>query len=160
MSLNPKATTWKFTIRINDTVDPSAVMDIPHTLEGCHRIQAVFWHLEKWSTVTNPFVRGIVRCTKPTSLKMMSEYMPDANFKRFMGTFALERLDSLLKPLYRIGDICKIGSVLKRPFTGACPTCGVKRVKLEPLPSPPSSDSESEDLVSLCTQIDQIKQDL
>lgn len=146
---NPVSTTWKFTIRINDTVDPTDVMELPKALVHIPRVQFAHWHQEKWSSDAQPFVRGILRCVKPTSHKMVSTYLPDGNFKPLRGVFTVSRINYELKPLNRVGEVYSIGSVIsnKRPLEDkSCPTCGSKKPKTELKSSPPSeSVSEDED---------------
>jgi len=140
---NPVATTWKYTIRIHDTVDSQDVMQLPKSLVHQPRVQFSHWHLEKWSSTSQPFVRGVLRCVKPTSHRMVTAMLPDANFKPLRGVFTVSRINSELKPLNRVGDVYSIGSIVshKRTLDSPCPSCGrsPKRSKVQS-----SSDSEED----------------
>lgn len=145
---NPVVTTWKYTIRINDTVDPQDVMQLPKALVDQSRVQFSHWHLEKWSSLSQPFVRGILRCIKPTSYKMVTAMLPDANFKPLRGVFTVNRVNAELKPLYRVGDVYSIGSIIsnKRSADEVCSMCGhvSKKAKPSTPPSEPLSPSQSQ----------------
>lgn len=142
---NSVSTTWKYTIRINDTVDPEEVMSLPKSLADQSRVQFSHWHLEKWSQDSQPFVRGVLRCVKPTSLKQVTAMLPDANFKPLRGVFTVGRVNSELKPLYRVGEVCTVGSLIstKRHFEEACESCG-RVYKIPKSESPHSYQSPPE----------------
>lgn len=146
MSVNPTSTTWKFTIRTSETSPPNDVMELPKSLINSSRVQLAHWHLERWGQ-QQPFVRGILRCTRPTSLKIAESLLPQANFKPFRGVFTLDRINSVLKSTNRIGEVFSIGSIIsnKRSRHDTCPHCGsYKRARTSPSPSPLSSEPEAE----------------
>lgn len=109
---NPSATTWKFIVSVYDQDDPSVALAIPQVFVDDTRIHYAIWQLERYEQGEDhyKFIRGVVRCHKPLSLRQINVICPAAlKVKPLRGIFQLSNIDYVLTPRNRIGDLYRVG---------------------------------------------------
>lgn len=136
---NPKAITWIFSYQLTDAGGPSAALSEIAQVAALPFVQYLPLHICHSRDSPNNYIRGIIRCHMPRSLKQLRTALPNATFTPLRGRFDMSVVNSKLKASYRIGELIEHGSIISEYVTPP------------PTPEAPKPLKRKFDCVDTCT---------